>query len=164
MLGPSYRTLGCGNGPFVMAVISPLCSQVELRWDSTGSHCAPIFRTLKEICWVLKGWNEARGASADPSSVGKYTVETQWEQSCPSVSFCALLNLTQCRPFTVAFLTEQYCLIPVCLSLFAGFWEKTQRLMRWQPRLCQSLEDPSGFITHIPPSVGYANKVWDGGF
>lgn len=23
---------------------------------------------------------------------------------------------------------------------------------------------PSGFITHIPPSVGYANKVWDGGF
>lgn len=61
----SYHTLGCRNSPFVMAVISLLCSQVELRWNSTGSHCVPIFRTLKEICWVLKGWNEARGALAD---------------------------------------------------------------------------------------------------
>lgn len=61
----SYHTLGCRNGAFVMAVISLLCSQVELRWNSTGSHCVPIFRTLKEICWVLKGWNEARGALAD---------------------------------------------------------------------------------------------------
>lgn len=60
-----YHTLGCRNSAFVMAVISLLCSQVELRWNSTGSHCVPIFRTLKEICWVLKGWNEARGAWAD---------------------------------------------------------------------------------------------------
>lgn len=61
----SYHTLGCRNSAFVMAVISLLCSQVELRWNSTGSHCVPIFRTLKEICWVLKGWNEARRALAD---------------------------------------------------------------------------------------------------
>lgn len=73
----SYHTLGCRNSAFVMAVISLLCSQVELRWNSTGSHCVPIFRTLKEICWVLKGWNEARGALADLALWGN----TQWKHN-----------------------------------------------------------------------------------
>lgn len=95
--GPITRP-GGRNSAFVMVVISLLCSQVELRWNSTGSHCVPIFRTLKEICWVLKGWNEARRASADLALWGN----TQWEQSCPSVSFCARLNLSQCCPFAVA--------------------------------------------------------------
>lgn len=95
--GPITRP-GGRNSAFVMVVISLLCSQVELRWNSTGSHCVPIFRTLKEICWVLKGWNEARRASADLALWGN----TQWEQSCPSVSFCARLNLSQCCPFAAA--------------------------------------------------------------
>lgn len=73
----SYHTLSCGNSAFVMAVISLLCSQVELRWNSTGSHCVPIFRTLKEICWVLKGWNEARGALAELALWGN----TQWKHN-----------------------------------------------------------------------------------
>lgn len=87
--GPITRP-GGRNSAFVMVVISLLCFQVELRWNSTGSHCVPIFRTLKEICWVLKGWNEAHRAWADLA----LWWNTQWEQSCPSVSFCARLNLS----------------------------------------------------------------------
>lgn len=59
-----YHTLWDRNKAFVMAMISLLCSQVEIRWTSTGSHCVPIFRTLKERCCVLRGWNEACRALA----------------------------------------------------------------------------------------------------
>lgn len=59
-----------------------------------------------------------------------------------------------CSPF----LTDRYCLTPVCLSsplsslslffffFFCELLRKTQRLMRWQPRLCQSLGDPQGLL------------------
>lgn len=142
----SYRTLGCWNSAFVMAVISLLCSQVELRWNSTGSHCVPIFRTLKEICWVLKGWNEARRALADLALWGN----TQWKHNGN--------NLVLPFPFVLCWtlVSAAHLLQPLfsraALSHFSlpfpppPLLRETQRLMRWQPRLCQSLGDPQGLL------------------
>lgn len=62
------------------------------------------------------------------------------------------------------FLTEPYCLTPVCLSLFLLASEKDPKADEMTAATLPESGRPSGFITHTPPSVGYANKVWDGGF
>lgn len=124
---------GGRNGTFVMVVISLLCSQVELRWNSTGSHCVPIFRTLKEICWVLKGWNEARRASADLALWGN----TQWKHNgnnlvlhFPFVFSWTLVSVAHLRQslFNRTVLSHSSLLFLSSLFFFffllASFWER----------------------------------------
>lgn len=94
-----------------------------------------------------------------PCSVGKYTVETQWEQSCPSVSFCAPLNLSQCCPFTVASFFNRAVLSHSSLPFpFCSLLKETHRLMRWQPQLCQSLEDPQDLLPTFLQVLGMQIK------
>lgn len=172
----SYHTLSCENSAFVMAVISLLCSQVELRWNSTASHCVPIFRTLKKK--NMLGFEEVKWSPRGPGrawSVGKYRAETQWEQSCPSVSFlCSAEPRVRAAHFAGAsFLTELYCFTSVCLPIVFFFFllllflltsENNPSADEMTAVTLPESGRPSGFITRIPPSVGYANKVWEGGF
>lgn len=142
-----------------MAVISLLCSQVELRWNSTGSHCVPIFRTLKKICWVLKRWNEALGALTKRDLWGN----TWWKHNGNNLvlqfPFCAPLNLESELPIYCSFfLTEPYCFTWVCLPLFYLHLRKTQKLMRWQSWLCQSLRDPQGLLPTFHQVLGMQIK------
>ena len=149
-----YHTVGCRNSAFVMAMISLLCSQVELRWNSTGSHCVPIFRILKKICSVLKGWNEARGALAAFALWGN-TQRKHNENNLVLQFLCTPLNLSLSCPFSLFYRAVlSHSRLP---SSFGWVLRKTQRLTRWQPPRCQT-ERPSGCIT-LSLSAGYANKV-----
>lgn len=171
----SYHTLSCENSAFVMAVISLLCSQVELRWNSTASHCVPIFRTLKK---KKLGFEEVKWSPGGPGrawSVGKYTAETQWEQSCPSVSFlCSAEPRVSAVHFAGASFFNRdvlfhFSLPPHRFFIFITFIflltsENNPSADEMTAVTLPESGRPSGFITRIPPSVGYANKVWEGGF
>lgn len=147
---PSYHTLGCGNSAFVMAVISLLCSQVELRWNSTGSHCVPISKTLKEMCWVLKGWNEARGARTELALWGNIQRKHNGNNlvlQFPFMLFWTLVSAGHLVWLLFLFLKENSIVsLQFAFPFFASIWEKTQKLMRWQSWLCQRLGDPQGLL------------------
>lgn len=154
----SYHTLGCENSAFVMAVISLLCSQVELRWNSTGSHCVPILKTLKEICWVLKGWNEARGARTELALWGNI----QWKHNgnnlvlqFPFMLFWTLVSAAHLvwLLFKRIVLSHSSLPFPFCKHL-----RKTQKLMRWQSWLCQRLGGPQGLLPTFLQVLGMQIK------
>lgn len=78
--------------------------------------------------------------------------------------FCALLNLSRCCPFTVVSLQRGSI---VSLRPAFPFLPASESYPQADEMTAATLPDsvrPSGFITRIPPCVGYANKVWVGGF
>lgn len=76
-----------------------------------------------------------------------------------SFPFVLCWTSSQSCPFTVAlFLNRAYCFTWVCLSLFCLHLRKTQKLIRWQSWLCQSLGDPQGLLPTFHQVLGMQIK------
>lgn len=116
------------------------------------SLCSYLQDTQRNMLGFLKGWNEARGALVDLALWGN----TQWKHNrnnlvlqFPFVLCWTLVraaHLLQLIFFSRAVLSHPVCFFPFFFFSIPSFWEKTQKLMRWQPWLCQSLGDPQGLL------------------
>lgn len=108
------------------------------------------------------------GASADFALRGN----TQWKHNGNNLvlplPFCAPLNLSRCCPFIAAsfffFFLQSSIVSLQSASSSSATSERDPKADEMTAATLPESGRPSGFITRIPPSVEYANKVWDGGF